>query len=263
MNYLYWLLGASLLFLVLERIRPERPAQKLLRPQLGNDLFYLLFNGHFYAIVAGVAVTWTAGQARGGLDAIGLLPEHGLLDGAPLLVVALVYMLVADFLQWSVHVSLHKIPFLWEFHKVHHSVVDMDWAGNFRFHWFEIVVYRSVLYIPLLFLGGPIEALFPVWVFGTFWGHFNHANLKVDIGPLGYVMNSPRMHMWHHDASTEGGIGKNYGIVLSIWDFLFRTAYWPRDRAPKALGYPGIERLPRALPGQLVWPLSRGKQPRE
>lgn len=139
----------------------------------------------------------------------------------------------------------------------------MDWPEIFRFHWSKIVVYWSVHYIPLRFLGGPIEALFSVWVFGTFWAHFNHANRRVDIGPPGYVMNNRRMRMWRRDASTEGGVGKNYGIVLSIWDFLFRTAYWPRDRAPKALGYPGIERLPRALPGQLVWPLSRGKRPPE
>ncbi|MFT7485481.1 MAG: sterol desaturase/sphingolipid hydroxylase (fatty acid hydroxylase superfamily) [Candidatus Paceibacteria bacterium] len=256
MTYVQWLLVASLTFLVLERLRPERPHQKLLRPQFANDMFYLLFNGHFYAVVAGGAVAWSARHTRDLLDSVGALPEHGLLDDAPWIVAFLVYMFVNDFMQWCVHVSLHKIPFLWEFHKLHHSVVDMDWAGNFRFHWVEIVVYRSLLYIPLFFLGGPIEALFPVWVAGTFWGHFNHANLQVDIGRLGYLMNSPRMHLWHHDASTEGGVGKNYGIVLSLWDFLFGTAYWPRDRNPKSLGYPGIEKLPRLLPGQLIWPLS-------
>ncbi len=259
MNYLAWLLGASALFSLLERLRPERPHQKAIRPQLGNDLFYLLFNGHFYSIVAGLAVTWTAGKTRGWLDGIGLLPEQGLLDSTPWLVTALVFMVVSDFLQWCVHVALHKVPFLWQLHKVHHSVVDMDWAGNFRFHWAEIVVYRSLLYVPLLFLGGPIEALFPVYVFGTFWGHFNHSNLRIGLGPLGYVMNSPRMHMWHHDASSEGGVGKNYGIVRSLWEFLFRTAYWPRDRAPRSLGFPGIEHLPRHLPGQLIWPIGQGR----
>jgi sterol desaturase/sphingolipid hydroxylase (fatty acid hydroxylase superfamily) len=81
----------------------------------------------------------------------------------------------------------------------------------------------------------------------------------VGLGPLGYVLNSPRMHLWHHDQSDEGGTAKNFGIVLSLWDFLFGTAYWPRDRSPRALGYPGIEEMPQGLLGELAWPLSRAR----
>ncbi|MFT7670101.1 MAG: sterol desaturase/sphingolipid hydroxylase (fatty acid hydroxylase superfamily) [Planctomycetota bacterium] len=256
MSYLSWLLAASLLFLCVERVLPERRAQKLLRPQLGNDLFYLLFNGHGYALVAAVPVAWCVTHMRSMLGSLGVLPEAGWLDDVSWPLVSLVYLLASDFMQWCIHIALHKVPVLWQFHKLHHSVEHMDWAGNFRFHWVEIIVYRSLLFIPLLLLGGPIEALFPVWVFGTIWGHFNHSNLRVRLGPLGYLMNSPRMHMWHHDSSTEGGISKNYGVVLSVWDHLFGTAYWPRERAPKKLGYPGVEDLPLSLPAQLLWPLS-------
>jgi sterol desaturase/sphingolipid hydroxylase (fatty acid hydroxylase superfamily) len=96
-----------------------------------------------------------------------------------------------------------------------------------------------------------------VAVFSTFWGHFNHSNLDVGLGRLGYVFNSPRMHLWHHDRSDEGGTAKNFGIVLSVWDFLFGTAYWPRGRTPAALGYPGDAEMPRDLPRQLVFPLLR------
>jgi sterol desaturase/sphingolipid hydroxylase (fatty acid hydroxylase superfamily) len=83
------------------------------------------------------------------------------------------------------------------------------------------------------------------------------SNLNVDLGPLGCVFNSPRMHLWHHDASEEGGVAKNFGIVLSLWDFLFRTAFWPRDRSPRVLGYPGIEEMPLGLAGELFWPVAR------
>jgi sterol desaturase/sphingolipid hydroxylase (fatty acid hydroxylase superfamily) len=96
-----------------------------------------------------------------------------------------------------------------------------------------------------------------VAVFATFWGHFNHANLEVGLGPLARILNGPRMHLWHHDASTEGGVAKNFGIVLSVWDFLFGTAYWPRDRAPERLGYPGDEEMPPDLPRQMIFPLLR------
>jgi len=257
MNYFYWLLGISLAFAVLERLRPARPAQPLLRPQLLGDVAWLLFNGHFYAVWFGGLAALVALRADGALAGIGLLPPEGWLAGRSFAVQFLVYLCVSDFLQWCVHNLLHRVPALWTFHKLHHSIHDMDWAGNFRFHWIEVVVYRSLLYAPLLWLGGDGTPLFAVAVFATAWGHFNHANLDVGLGPLGYVFNSPRMHLWHHDVSDEGGTAKNFGIVLSLWDWLFRTAYWPRERPPAAIGYPADDEMPVDPLRQALFPLTR------
>ena len=94
----------------------------------------------------------------------------------------------------------------------------------------------------------------------TVWGDLNHANLNVSLGKLGYVLNSPHMHLWHHDHSAEGGASKNFGIIFSLWDFLFGTAHWPCDRDPARLGYPGDGEMPASLAGQLAWPLARSSQ---
>ena len=258
MVYWHWLIGISVAFFVLERLRPARREQPVLRPQLGNDLFYLAFHGHLWALLTAAWIGAVAAWSRGALD--GVLPfasEGSALAAQPFWAQFVVYLLVSDFLQWCVHNLLHRIPALWAIHKVHHSIHQMDWAGNFRFHWGELIVYRSLLYVPLALLGGDAEPLFAVAVFATAWGHFNHSNVDVGIGPLGYLFNSPRMHLWHHDSSDEGGTSKNYGIVLSLWDWLFRTAYWPRDRAPARVGYPGDVEMPRDLPRQLAFPLAR------
>jgi sterol desaturase/sphingolipid hydroxylase (fatty acid hydroxylase superfamily) len=256
-SYWQWLAVVSAAFVVLERIRPARSVQRALRPQLANDLFYLAFNGHLWALLTGGLAAWLAAKTDAGLALLSLLPERGLLAGAPFALQVVVYLVVSDFLQWCVHNLLHRVPFLWQFHKVHHSVKAMDWAANFRFHWMELVVYRSLQYIPLLWLGGDFEPLLVVWVGATAWGHFNHANLDVGLGPLARVFNSPRMHLWHHDSSDEGGTAKNFGIVFSCWDFLFGTAYWPRDRAPAEIGYPGDAEMPRDVPHQMTFPLGR------
>lgn len=262
-SYLQWLLALSLVFFLLERLRPARAGQAALRPQLGTDLVYLLFNGHLWSVLTGGLVLGLAARTRDGLATAGLLPTGGLLDGRSLALQFVVYLLVSDLLQWCVHNLLHRVPWLWTFHKVHHSIHHMDWAGNFRFHWMELVVYRSLLYVPLLWLGGDPGPLFAVAVFATAWGHFNHANLDLGIGPLGYLFNSPRMHLWHHDASREGGVAKNFGIVLSLWDWLFRTAYWPLDRPPARIGYPGDdEEMPRHVLGQELFPLVRRRPAR-
>jgi sterol desaturase/sphingolipid hydroxylase (fatty acid hydroxylase superfamily) len=258
MTYWIWLVGVSLAFAVLERLRPARREQRVVRRQLGNDLFYLLFNGHFWSVLTAGVVVHAATGTREALAAAGLLPERGFLAGRHALFQVAVFLVASDFLQWCVHNLLHRVPFLWQLHKVHHSVHEMDWAANFRFHWMELVVYRSLLYVPIgVWLGGDAANLFGAYVFATAWGHFNHANLDVGIGPLGYVFNSPRMHLWHHDASDEGGVSKNFGIVLSAWDWIFGTAYWPRERPPGRIGYPGDEEMPASLPLQLAFPLTR------
>ncbi len=258
MNYWHYLAAISAAFVLLERLRPARPNQPVLRPQLANDLFYVAFNGHWYAVLTGTLTGSVALSARDLLEPVLAFAEPGTALGRmPWALQFVFYLLASDFLQWCVHNLLHRVPLLWNFHKVHHSVERMDWVGNFRFHWVEVVVYRSLLYVPLAMLGGSGSALFWVAVFSTAWGHFNHANLNVSIGPLGYVFNSPRMHLWHHDASDEGGVAKNFGIVFSAWDWLFGTAYWPRDRAPERIGYPGDEEMPRDLPRQIVFPFAR------
>ena len=69
----------------------------------------------------------------------------------------------------------------------------------------QIVVYKTTQWLPLAWLGASREAAFAVAVVSTLWGDFNHSNLDVGLGRLGTVLNSPRMHLWHHDQSDEGG----------------------------------------------------------
>ena len=261
-TYWHWLAGISLLFLLLERWRPERSKQALFRRQFFNDLAYVAFNGHLYALLVGSLVGGLATATQRTLEPwFPLLVEGGALRGSSFALQFLVYLVLSDFMQWGVHNLLHRTPLLWQFHKVHHSVHEMDWAANFRFHWVEAVVYRSLLYVPLALLGGDHAPLFAVAVFATFWGHLNHSNLNVRLGPLAYVFNSPRMHMWHHDSSSEGGPAKNFGIVFSAWDWLFGTVYWPRERVPERIGYPEDEEMPRDFLRQLAFPLLRLRTP--
>lgn len=256
MTYLAWLAGICVSFVVLERLRPLRRAQPCLRPGLLRDLGFLALNGHFFSVWTGALNGWIALRATEALGSIGLRAQGPLAEW-PLAAQCFVLLVVADFLQWCVHNLLHRVPLLWTFHKVHHSITTMDFVGNFRFHWMESVVYRSLLWVPLALLGASGKAILIVAIVSTIWGDLNHSNLDVELGPLGLVLNSPRMHLWHHDQSTEGGASKNFGIVFSVWDYLFRTAYWPRDRAPERLGYPQMEEMPMTLHGQLLWPLTR------
>jgi sterol desaturase/sphingolipid hydroxylase (fatty acid hydroxylase superfamily) len=257
MSYPPWLFGISCAFVFLERLLPWRKGQSMLRAGWLRDLGFLALNGHLFTLWTAALTSGVAVAATKALHALGLRLEGSPVREWPFLGQVATFLVLADFLQWCVHNLLHRVPWLWAFHKVHHSIATMDWIGNWRFHWVEILVYKSLQWLPLAWLDASPHAVFAVALVTTFWGDLNHANLDLGLGPLGYVFNSPRMHLWHHDLSTEGGAAKNFGIVLSLWDHLFGTAYWPRERSPERLGYPGMEEMPGTLLGQILWPASR------
>jgi sterol desaturase/sphingolipid hydroxylase (fatty acid hydroxylase superfamily) len=259
MSYVHWLLATSAAFVLLERLFPWRGGQRLLRRGWLRDVGFVALNGHFFSLLTAAATGAVAVAATRAFRFLGLRFEGSPVADWPFLAQFAVFLVLADFLQWCIHNLLHRVPWLWTFHKVHHSITTMDWIGNWRFHWMEILVYKGLQWLPLAWLGASPGAIFAVAVVTTFWGDFNHANLDVGLGPIGYVLNSPRMHLWHHDQSSEGGAAKNFGIVFSLWDHVFGTAYWPRERSPERLGYPGMAEMPGTLIGEILWPLtSRG-----
>ncbi|MFZ5480837.1 MAG: sterol desaturase family protein [Myxococcota bacterium] len=256
MSYAAWLAVLSAGVFLLERLAPARPAQRALRPGLGWDVVYLVFNGHLLGVALAAAFAATVGPA---LDASGVagLVDRRWVAGWPLAAQAAAAVVLLDFVEWNVHRLLHGVPALWRFHQVHHSVRDgeMDWIVSFRFHWAEAVVYKAAKYVPLALLGFSGDALMVHAVLGTLVGHLNHANLDWGHGLWRYVLNNPRMHLWHHDADAREA--RNFGIILSAWDWLFGTASVP-DHPPRRLGFRGDDVVPRDFLRRSLWPLRLG-----
>ena len=131
--------------------------------------------------------------------------DIALLSDSPLWLQFIVFLLLKDFLEWNVHRLLHNVPWLWEFHKLHHSIEELDWIGNFRFHWGEILLYKAFTYLPLVILGIDEIVLLLIAVVWTVLLDLNHSNFRFSWGPLRYVLNSSAMHVWHHDKSNSMG----------------------------------------------------------
>jgi len=247
--------------MLLERLFPWRPEQKQLRPKLWSDFIHLVFNAHFLGLLlAGLASTWVLPYVDRWLAAEGLTDSvyrNAAVDW-PLWAQIIVALIFVDFLQWCVHNMLHRVPLFWEFHKAHHSVKDgeMDWIVSFRFSWLEVIIYKSVLYLPLVFLGFRWEALMFHAIFGTLIGHLNHANLDLGHGWWRYILNSPRMHLWHHNYDGDAKTTVNFGIIFSCWDWIFGTAKMPADPPPH-IGFKGVETFPDNFFSQEIWPLQK------
>jgi len=266
-NYFYWLIGVSAFFFALELAKPWREKQARFRKDYWLDFFYLFFNFFFFSlIIYNAASDVVVDLFNNFLALFGITNLVALNIGSwPVWAQLLTLFVVRDFIQWWVHRLLHWVPWLWEFHKVHHSVEQMGFAAHLRFHWVETVVYRTLEYLPLAMIGFGISDFFLVHIFTLGVGHFNHSNITVPLGPFKYLFNNPQMHIWHHahDFPKDRPYGMNYGLTLSLWDYLFGTAYIPHSGRDIPLGFPGLSQFPKRFGGQVVHGFGLGKIEKE
>jgi len=257
-NYFYWLLAISVLVYALELLFPWRKNQKAIREDFWLDAFYMFFNFFLFGLVGYAALSTVVSQAFNDLLAsvFGIKNLVAIQVGSlPHWVQWLILFLVRDFVQWNVHRLLHWSPWLWQFHKVHHSVREMGFAAHLRYHFVETFVYRAIEYLPLAMIGFGIQDFILVHLFTIVIGHLNHANFNLPLGPLKYVLNSPQMHIWHHARDLPAGsTGINFGITLSVWDYIFGTASIPYDGRDIPLGFEEVDNYPHGFFSQMAKP---------
>lgn len=261
-NYFYGLILISLLVWGLEIVFPWRKNQPIIRKDFWLDTFYMFFNFFLLNLIVLIALSNTAALFFN--DILGIInlsiADFQLFDinTFPYWARLLVFFVIIDFVQWFTHTLLHKYEFLWNFHKVHHSVKQMGFAAHLRYHWMEPVLYNSMKYIPLAIMGGfTAQDVAIVHFFNIAIGHLNHANINWDYGYLKYILNNPKMHIWHHAKELPEGRknGVNFGISLSIWDYIFKTNYIPHSGRDIELGFEGDEQFPKGFIKQELYPL--------
>ena len=263
-NYFYGLIGISIIVWLLEIAFPWRKNQAMFRKDFWLDTFYMFFNFFLLNLIVLIALSNTFSKLFDDiLGIVGLsVAEFQLfdVDNLPTWLGLLVFFLVIDFVQWNTHRLLHRSNFLWNFHKVHHSVKEMGFAPHLRYHWMEPVVYKSLLYIPIAIIGGfDAQDVAIVYFFSIIIGHLNHANLGWDYGILKYIFNNPKMHIWHHAKELPQHVryGVNFGLTLSLWDYIFKTDFIPHNGRDIELGFEGDEKFPKDFIGQEMYPLNK------
>ena len=245
-NFFWGLVVISLLIWILEIVFPWRKNQSIFRKDFWLDGFYMFFNFFLFAIVInGVYEILALGFSKWNVTAKSLSIID--LKALPAWLQLLLFFVLLDFVQWFTHVLLHRYPLLWRFHKVHHSVKEMGFAAHLRYHWMENILYKPLKTLAVMLLGGfEPEQAYIVHFLAISIGHLNHANIKLSYGPLKYIFNNPVMHLYHHAYTLpEGKNGVNYGISLSIWDYLFGTNYIPEDSGTIEIGFKGDDTFPK------------------
>ncbi len=191
------------------------------QPLLGRHTVINLVTGALMFLVRVTLVAWVA--ARSSLGLLDLSPV-----GNPLLQLLLSFLLL-DLTRYWVHRLDHRVPWLWTFHRVHHSSERLDATAGLRMH---LVDFLQLSAIPLVLFSVVLDTSgFAPWVLpaalgiGVVADGFQHANLRLDYGHPFWrtwdrLLNNPHFHAWHHNAEGHLRDG-NYGNTLTIWDRLF------------------------------------------
>jgi len=278
-------------FLLMRRARGERPlpAPRVLARALfprwllrhtstRADVGFLFLN----TLAAGALIGWglfsveaIAHTVTRGLDsqfgngAVVHLPSFW--SGA---ILTLAMFVAYDFAYWVDHWLKHKIPLLWEFHRVHHTAEVLSPLTNFRMHPVDSLVFANIIAVALgvthgvglhVLGSGAQEALLSgsniilvAFVFGTV--HLQHSHIGIRFGTRwGKVLFSPAHHHIHHSAD-RAHFDSNLGACLAVWDWMFGTLILPENVTGKltfGADVTGDRYTPHTMAGSLVWPFVR------
>ncbi|MBG1231877.1 sterol desaturase family protein [Aestuariivirga litoralis] len=236
----------------------------------------MFFVGLYYLalqvlLVGGTTVLSVAGTVAFMNDTFGAPPApigpSWIITGITMLLV----FLAVEFGYWFSHFMMHKIPFLWEFHKVHHSAEVLTPLTEWRQHPIELALFPILMSGAACLVQGPM-----VWYFGAgaqvidpmkanlismaFWYtilHLRHSELPFyATGLLGKIIQSPAHHQVHHSTNPQH-FDTNLGYCLSVWDWAFGTLYVPKKGEKFDFGLGHKDDALETVVGSLLTPIGR------
>jgi sterol desaturase/sphingolipid hydroxylase (fatty acid hydroxylase superfamily) len=130
--------------------------------------------------------------------------------------------LSVEFFYYWFHRASHRIRWLWATHAVHHSATRFNLSAAIRLGWTGTLTGAFVFFLPLAWIGFHPVAIVAMLGIGLIYQFFLHTSIDVGLGPLEWVLNSPRHHRVHH-ACNDHYLDCNFGSVLIVFDRLFGT----------------------------------------
>ena len=256
-------------------LRALFPRKILRSPSNLADIGYFYFNVFAFGIVFGWAVLSYVMVSRGVADVLAATFGPRQASGLPVFVIRSVTT-VAVFLAyelgyWLNHYLSHRIAFLWEFHKVHHSATVLTPLTNFRVHPVYMCIFLNIVAVFTGTASGIGDYAFgqPTAQYGLsenniilvffiyLYVHLQHSQLWISFtGWLGHLFMSPAHHQIHH-SRDPAHFNKNLGSCLAVWDWAFGTLYVPAAEPEKlAFGVEPDRAAAHSIQGEFIAPFA-------
>src|SRR6185312_8364881 len=238
------------------------------------DVGYLFFNVFVFGIVLGWAILsyqFLSNAIIAGLVAtIGPVSKTALPVIVERGIITVLLFLAYEFGYWFNHWLSHRVPLLWEFHKVHHTATVLTPLTNFRVHPIYGLIFANILALSTGVTNGLANYMLGetayqyafsdtniilVFFIHTYV-HLQHTELWIPFsGTLGRLFVSPAHHQVHH-SNNPIHYDTNFGSCLAVWDWMFGTLYVP-GKEPEKLSFGVDPDRPNAhtISGELVDPI--------
>lgn len=258
---------------LLRAIFPRRVLRsRSTRADIGFFAFNIFLAGLLFgwALISAHAVGTFVNEGLRG--AFGPLAPTALPDVVCAAIMTVAIFVAYEFGYWLDHYISHKVPFLWEFHKVHHSAEVLTSLTNYRVHPVDSIVYLNIRAAVMGLAGGGLTFLFgkpvagfTIWdvnalvlIFAYLLEHLHHSQFWIPLtGVWGRIFVSPAHHQIHHSTNPIH-FDKNMGGCLAIFDWMFGTLHMP-SKEPERLtfGVDGYEGDPHSIAEGLIRPVGR------
>ena len=214
--------------LLLERLFPADKNQKPFSLSFAHDIVWFFLQTIGNTIIVATYVYFLETYYKSHLTHLTIT----IWNQYPEWVAMAAWIIVTDFLYYLQHYINHKVPVFWYFHTIHHSQKNINFFTDFRYHMLEYVVRYTILTVPMLMFDIDAKKITYFLIFQTWYTRFYHGNIRTNLGVLRYILVTPQSHRIHH--SKEGRHrDKNFGSILSIWDYLFGTQHRGYEEYPE------------------------------
>lgn len=167
-------------------------------------------------------------------------------------------------IQYWAHRLQHTIPLLWHFHKVHHSIRDMESVRDIAHPLDDLSARVGLIFLGAL-VGFSYEAVAWIFALDTLRARMLHARAPINFGPFGRWLVDNRYHFTHHSL-REKYFDKNFSQVTPLYDVLFGTYVAPDGDKLEKTGLPDLKpatNLWQFLTGRLAQPEAVKEEHRE
>ena len=233
-----------------ERLIPRTPDWFDSDGQEANDVFFTVGTQFLFSSAAGAVLKFATTAvlvAVAGLSDVAIWPRHWPMWSQ----VAIALCLVDGCRYWGHRLS-HTTELFWRAHSLHHSAKRIWVLNTGRMHPLDnLPLLFSGIVIPLV--GMPPEVVVFQAAFTAFVGLMAHSNIRLRLGALNYIFNTPVLHRWHH-SNVVAESNHNYAHTLALWDLVFRSYHNPHDAIPEVLGIP--QPFPDGILEQLKYPFT-------
>jgi sterol desaturase/sphingolipid hydroxylase (fatty acid hydroxylase superfamily) len=230
------------------------PRAMFIHPSTWVDCKLILANNF---VTPAINISWRLGTPLfiglllGGMVSVfGPAPHNLEWSATTIILYTILWGLADDFGYYVFHLLSHRVPWMWAFHRVHHSAQTLQVFANVRVHPVEIVMTgpfkaaaSALVMAPALYFGtgeAPFATILGINLMSAFYGlvgaQLHHSHIWISWGRvLEHVFISPAQHQIHHSIAPRHW-NRNMGGNFAMWDWMFGTLYVPREREELAFG---------------------------